>query len=85
MNGVESEATKVVKQAAQQAKLDPSEGWEKVPKSDEEDEEPSSPEQSSAMESPIQGATGRDTSDSATTTKRKTRSAHTDEPLAALD
>lgn len=85
MNGVESEATKVVKEASKQAKIEPNDGWEKVPKSDEEDEEVSSPEQPSVVDSPTQGVTGRDTGDAPTTTKRKTRSAKGDEPLASLD
>lgn len=85
MNGVDSEATKVVKEAVQQAKTDPGEEWEKVAKSDEEEEEPSSPEGPSAVDSPTLGATGRDAAEAGTATRRVTRSAHADEPLAALD
>ncbi len=85
LNGVESEATKVVKEATKQPKVDQSDGWEEVPKSDEEDEEVSSPEQPSAMDSPTHGATGLDTGDSSAATRRVTRSAKADEPLTALD
>ena len=85
MNGVESETIKMVKQVAQQAKADP-EGWEKVPKSDEEDEGVLSPEVSAAIDSsPVQGATGRDAEDDGSTNRRITRSARVEEPLAALD
>ena len=85
MNGVESEATKVVKEATKQAKAEPSDGWEKVPKSDEEDEEASSPEQPSAVDTPSHETTARDSGDVSATTRRKTRSAKADEPLEAVD
>ena len=84
-NGVESEVSKVVKEATQQARVDPGEGWEKVPKSDEEDEDVSSSELPSAIESPTPGPTGRDTEDTGSATRRVTRSAHAEEPLASLD
>jgi endoplasmic reticulum junction formation protein lunapark len=89
-NGVESETDKAVKQAVQQAKIDPGEGWEKVPQSDEEEDqdqdEASSPEPSSIMmESPTQDATGRESSNSGKATRRVTRSAQSEEPLEALE
>jgi hypothetical protein len=90
LNGVDTEERKVIQQAsAQQAKIDPGEGWEKVPKSDEEEEEEadvSSPEPISSVDRPSRGATGRDTDDANVVTKRVTRrSAHADEPLEALE
>lgn len=84
-NGVDSEESKVVKEAVQQAKLDPSEEWEKVPKSDEDDQDVSSPEPASAVDGPLRGATGRDTDDASAVTKRVTRSAQTADPLEALE
>lgn len=84
-NGIESEATKIAKAVAQQTRSDPSEGWEKVPKSDEDDEEMSAPELTSAVDSPTHGATGRDMEDSSAVSRRVTRSAQKEEPLESLE
>lgn len=81
-NGVENEATKVMKEVTQQANVDPSDEWEKVPKSD--DEEGMSPETELQLDSPTPGTTGLDGGDSSGVSRRVTRSVHMDEPLKAL-
>lgn len=70
-NGVESEGARVVKEIAQNSKLEDSQGWEKVPRAEDIREESGA----EVPDSNIEGSTGREALDEASLTKRVTRSA----------
>ncbi|KIX02424.1 uncharacterized protein Z518_08365 [Rhinocladiella mackenziei CBS 650.93] len=74
-NGVESEGAKAMKEITAASKMDNGEGWEKVPRSTEIQED--STEDSRAEEladTSIQGSTGREVDDESGLSKRVTRS-----------
>ena len=79
MNGVESEAKRVVKEMQEKAKVEDGEGGEKVGRATEEDTE------GVEFEDSGQATTAREPEDDTGVTKRVTRSANKEETLEALE
>ena len=82
-NGVESEGAKLVKEVTATSKADNGEGWEKIPRSAEDDEDFANNSRTD-LETSMQGSTGRD-GDKTGTTKRTTRSAGKRDSLESLE
>ena len=82
-NGIETIATKAVREMAERSKIDADSGeeWEKVPKSPTSDNE----EPPIVLQDSKSATTGRDTEDSTSVNKRITRSKAADEPLESLE